>query len=374
MELTDKLIHTYMNQEVSPPCVSLYIPTHPKSTSQRINEDRIRLKNALQRLEEQDVFTPELADTHSKLSHLVDDNEFWLHQSRSLGILADTNGFSTIRLPYELTAASYTGEGYAISPLLIMQSLGETYYLIDVDFDQPRLYAGTQYSLELIDDLDLPGAIDDVIETEQRRNMSGQRGGAGGTGVTHFGRGEADHRQANDISRYLQLLAAPINDYLKDKSDPLFIAGSPKVIAEFRSMLDYGHVHDDGISANYDQQRLHELHQNSLAAMTEIARAKKAAVLARYADLDFDLRADGMTAVEAAAEQGRVDTLLIPVVRVTPDGVDSDDQATMLIELPEDFAAFESVVRQVADQGGKVVAVEQADFADDPSMKAILRY
>lgn len=374
MELNDKLIQSCINQEVAAPCVSLYIPTHPKSTSQRMNEDRIRFKNALQQLDAQQAFTSELADSQAELYKLVDDSDFWQHQSRSLGVLADTSGLTTVYLPHELTPVAHSGDNCAISPLLIMQSLNQSYYLLDVDFDGSRLYTGNQSELEAVDNVDLPGAIEDVIEIEQRRTMSGERGGRGGVGVTHYGRSEAEDQQASDVSRYLQLLAEPLNNFLKDKSEPLFIAGSPKVIVELRSMLDYGHIEEAEIAANYDQNRLADLHASSLAAMTDLAQSKKTQVLERYASLDYDMRADGMTAVEAAAEQGKVDTLLLPIVRVTADGITSDGEQHPLIELPEDFASFEAIVRKVAEQSGTIVPVEQDDFADDPSMKAILRY
>lgn len=354
MPITDQSIQKYMEQGAAPPCISIFMPTHPKSTSQRINEDRIRLKNILQDLEGQESFKDELSSTHNKLVDLIDDSEFWLHQTQSLAIFANPDGFDTVHLPYELTPVSHTGDSYAISPLLIMRSLDRPYYLVDIDFKQPRLYAGSVDGLEELTDVDLPDGILDQVVVD--------------------GSTDIDDDQIHNVKRYLHRVAEKVSGFLGQKSAPLFVVGSPKWAAEFRTLLGYEQVLSSDLSASYDHGRLDKLHQQASNHLAEIGRQENAQLLERYGSAGPNLHVEGLSAVELAADQGKVETLFLPVIRITSDGIDSDDHPDPLIELPEDFATFDTVVRKVADQSGVIVPIEQTDSDTKSTMKAILRY
>lgn len=374
MELTKDTIQTYLHKEPKSPCLSIFMPTHPKTTSQRLSEDRIRLKNLLKTLEEQSVVADGMLPAYKKLTRLIDNNTFWLHQSFGLGVFASGSHLDTIKLPYELSSVAHIGDNYALSPLLIMQNMGHAYYLIDVNFKEPRLYYGDENGLVEQSGVKLPGSIEEVLDIEQRQRTVESRSGPSDRGSVFYGYAEVDESQSRDATRYLRLLVKPIKNFLNGKSTPLFIVGSPKVVVEFQDLLKYDHVLPNQLTANYDQHRVNELHTTASEAIAKIVHKNRKQAVRRFRDTDPTLRADGLTAVQTAAAQGKVETLLLPVLRVTEDGVNSDNQRAPLIELPEDFAPFDEAVRQVAKQSGVIVPVEQSSFASDPSMKAILRF
>lgn len=354
MELTDATIQSYRQREGKQPCVSLYIPTHPQSTSQRINEDKIRFKNALQELEDQGVFSDSLAPVYGQLMGLMDDNDFWLHQNFSLAIMANPSGFDSLGLPYELTPVSYVGDHYALSPLLIMQNMGQTYYIIDTDLQQPKLHYGSCLGLQEVDQVDLPSGIDNQASAEDDA--------------------EATDSQDYNVGRYLRRLAESVDGFLTGKTDPLLVIGSPELTSQFRALLNYDNVLPDDLAASREQHQPQELQASASQIVTEIASRRRQESIQRYHDTDPELRVDGQRPVAAAAAEGRVERLYLPVIRTTTDSVRSDSQLSPLIELPDDLAGFEAALRQVADQSGDIVPVEQDAFGGGGGMRAILRF
>lgn len=375
MELAADTLSKYMRKEAPSSCVSIYIPTHSSSNSQTMNEDRIAYKNALQKVNALTEGDDALKSTLVSLQDLMDDNDFWLHQGQSLAIFADKDGFETVKLPYELTSVVEYGDKYAISPLAIMENLNRSYFVLDIDFKQPKLYAGNTFSLSEVTDADLPGSIEEILDIEiERQNTVGSRGGAQGSSSIYYGHNEVVESRAHDATRYLRILADSINKYLADKSGPLLLAGSPKVIAEFKTMIQHSDVLEKDLAVNYDASRLVELFNLALAEIEALVEAERKEAVNRYQQTDFEQKVDGITAVSVAAEQGKVDTLLLPVLRITTDSIRDLSEPRPLVELPEDFEAFEAAVRKVAEQAGKIIVVESSDFAEDPSMKAILRF
>jgi len=85
-------------------CVSIYLPTTP--VSREAAGDRIELKNlakeALRQLETANADKRRVAALMEHLDDLVDDDEFWRFQARSLAVLATPDNARTFRVPNAL--------------------------------------------------------------------------------------------------------------------------------------------------------------------------------------------------------------------------------------------------------------------------------
>lgn len=376
MQLSEKIIDKYLKNTDQAPYISIYLPTIPSSNSQTINEDKIRYKNALQAIDAEARQHESLKDTLEQLEQLLENHDFWLHQGLGLAVLANQEGYETIRLPFEVTPVAVVADKYVVSPLLAMNSLVHSYYLLDVNLKGPKLYAGNSYRLEEMVDAGLPGAIEDEIDIEERKRTVGSRAGAGGQGAVYYGYNKVDESQENNAELYLKLLAEAVDKALDDSSTPLLLVGLDKHLATLRPMLKHSKVFDDNIAVDHDVHRQIELHQAANQAVEHHSRQGRQQAVESYQEVDFEQRVDGQTAVQVAAENGQVDELLLPVLRITTDSVRSIAEPQTLVDLPsgDEFNDFEKAVRAVAEQSGKITPVEQADFADDPSMKAKLRF
>src|SRR5215472_10249172 len=88
-----------------PSSVSIYLPTTPAS---RGEAERIELKNlaaeASRQLRDAGAAGADVAAIEDDLADLVDDDEFWRYQARSLALFLTPTMSTTFRLPNNLTA------------------------------------------------------------------------------------------------------------------------------------------------------------------------------------------------------------------------------------------------------------------------------
>src|SRR5262245_10776257 len=98
-----QLEHLLAAREAS--SVSIYLPTDPAS---RGDGERIALKNlageAAGQLRAAGVARADVAAVEDELADLVDDDEFWRYQARSLALFLTPTTSTTFRLPNNLAS------------------------------------------------------------------------------------------------------------------------------------------------------------------------------------------------------------------------------------------------------------------------------
>src|SRR4029450_5550305 len=103
-----------------PHCVSAYLPTRP--SPQDAQADRIELKNLVAEASGQMEATAEdrraVSGVRESLYALVDDDDFWRGQARSLAVFASPGGVRTFRLPNRLQSIVEVGDRFYVKPLL----------------------------------------------------------------------------------------------------------------------------------------------------------------------------------------------------------------------------------------------------------------
>src|SRR5215468_10993236 len=85
-------------------CVSIYVPTTP--LTQGTVHDRIELKNLAKEAERQldaaGIDKRHIAATIEHFDDLIDDDEFWRFQARSLAVFATVDSLRTFRIPNKI--------------------------------------------------------------------------------------------------------------------------------------------------------------------------------------------------------------------------------------------------------------------------------
>jgi hypothetical protein len=150
MHLNNKNIKSLLDRTESALKVSIYIPTNPQSNGKTIEQDRTRFKNALQVIKNNHAYNErELGSVLDRIyAELYENMTFWNYQDYGLAVLFGRDGYEFFHLPYEVTEAEYVTDHYIVSPLFIMASANTNFYLLDVNFNQPRLFEGTRGNLE----------------------------------------------------------------------------------------------------------------------------------------------------------------------------------------------------------------------------------
>ena len=134
MQTVKKRVNELLKNTPSGVAGSIYIPTHPSSSSPNVTADRTRFKNALQYIKKHDNYDPtKLDDSLKKLEVLYEDMEFWKYQDQGLSVLFNADSVEYFKLPFEVTEAHYLTNHFVVSPLLILEAIDTTFYVLDVN-------------------------------------------------------------------------------------------------------------------------------------------------------------------------------------------------------------------------------------------------
>jgi hypothetical protein len=121
--------------------VSIYVPTSPLTQDARAS--RIELKNlssaALRQLEEAGADRRGVEAIREELDELVDDEEFWEEQARSLAVFASPAGARTFRLPNRLPAVVEVADRPYVKPLLRATTFPQAAFVLALASGSVRL-------------------------------------------------------------------------------------------------------------------------------------------------------------------------------------------------------------------------------------------
>lgn len=370
MILSNNNLHKIINKSNTGTKLSIYIPTHPASTSPTISEDIIRFKNALQNIRANEKYTErELGETMQKLELLLDDSGFWKYRTTSLAVLADKDGYETVDLDYEITEMQYVQDSFIVSPLVIMLSLGTGYYVLDINHTTPRLLYFTSYTKKEVDLKDMPGSLEQTMQRDEHpqhiQHQSGPRN------MLH-GQSESGAVDA-DMLKYYKMIANVVEEHLVDHDEPLLLAGTDNRIGHMRPLLHYGNILNAVLSGNNEdlnEQEIRDATDFLIKTVDSVKRDELTSKVKAMSPSDLSL---GSSEIGSAIEGGKVETLFLSVYKMTTDNVREDEASLIVLQLPENINEIESMVRGALLQGAEVVAVEQGSFDSDEPL-ALLRY
>jgi hypothetical protein len=382
-------------------CVSIYLPTH--RTGQEVQQDPIRLKNALSKVEERllerGLRRPEIDDMLAPARELVQDGPFWQNQADRLAVLIDTDQFRTYRLAddtlpeddqdldrdaaRDLEPLVVVGERFHIKPLLPTLRPDQRYYLLAVDLAEMRLFEGTQWGLEEIDPQSLPDSLaealryDDPERQLQFHTSTRTPGGIGQRPATFHGQGVSDDEKEN-ILRFFHRVDEAIQPVLQEGA-PLVLAGVEHLLPLYREANSYSNLAREAVRLDTEALEADELHERAWPILERRFAAARREAAALYEQLAGagDERASGeLEQVVPAAYWGRIASLFI--ARGVQRWGSFDPDANELHLRDEgapgdrdllDFAAVHTLLNS-----GNLYLVDRVEMPGDGIVAALFRY
>jgi len=349
--------------------LSLYQPTHPASSGSTVKEDVIRFKNALQDIRAHKLYDAVLDQTMETLQELVDDVEFWKHQSRGLALFADSHGYRTIHMHYDIAEAFFVGDQFQLSPLVLEESLGSHYYILDINHTRPRLLMGSPSQCTELVINDMPDSFESMTENvEFSKELQHQ---SGGVGAFH---GHSDENALLDNTKtYYRRIARAVDAFLEGHKEQLIMIGVENGVGSMRKVLTYPHILDNYIEGNGEAMNEQRLHEASTEVIETFNTQRRRDAVHTFEETPPALTAVGYDAVQAALAESRVATFLLPSFRRTTDTVREGFDTAIVLELLDNADAVELMVRTALQQGGEVIAVGTDSFADEQP-RALCRF
>jgi len=327
----------YVNQEAirelaahsAPICLSIYMPTHRRGSE--TEQDPIRLKNLIGQLEEKlsaaDIQRAQAEALLEPLQALLDDREFWQHQSKGLALFRTEDWFRSFRLPLLFDEQTIIGKRPYIKPLIPFVINNGHFYLLALSQNEVRFFRGTRQQMGEIDLGETPTSLDEAMrfdEFEDQLQFHTQTG----TGNSSGGRAAVFHGHSNagdeavikeNIKRFLNRVDDGVHEAIHGANDdnrvPLILAGVDMMCGLYNEVSKYPTIVDDTIAGNVETLEEQELHAQAWALVEPTFRAAQQEAMDAYLHLsgtDDPRASTDLEGIVAGAYFQRIDTLFLP--------------------------------------------------------------
>ncbi len=360
------------------PCISLSMPTHRAGAETM--QGSIRLGNLIdeadQRLEYAEVAKRDRWALLDPLRSLVDDFDFWQHQSEGLALFSAPGGVETFRVGLPLEEEVTVGSIFRIRPLLPAVSGNGAFLLLALTENKVQLFEITQHSIAQLDLGPIPGSKSEALWFEDQESQLQMRAGGEAAGGFH-GHGLGDEQRKEALERYFRLVDKGIHERVGHSRRPMMLACVAYYEPIFRTVSDYPTIVSEIVEGSPERLRPEELHERAWPVMERHHAGALEAALDRYRQLaGTGMTAGTIEAVVESAAQGRVDTLL--VAEGTPERWGSLDRTSGTVEITEEQRTLDNdlvdlAVVEALEHGGTVHVVPRGSTADI-EVAAILRY
>src|SRR5215831_6282140 len=215
-----------------PSSISIYLPTNPSS---RGEAERIELKNlareAATQLEAAGQPKADVAAIDDELADLVDDDEFWPYQARSLAIFVTPTSITTFRLPNNLVPAIEVSDRFHLKPLFRAITFPHTAFVLALSQNGVRL-------LEIAPELepgeiripDLPSDVASAVGKSSIRDRAPS------------GRIQGSEGQKTRMRQYARRIDEALRPLLNGLDLPLVLAAAEPMDSIYRSVNSYPHL------------------------------------------------------------------------------------------------------------------------------------
>lgn len=364
------------------PAITFYIPTQRAGDYEK---SRIHLKNAIReaenKLEEFDVNPPEQKELLKPVRALLEDTNFWAHQSDTLLLLRSKSVFEQYRLPIPVDNMVQVSESFYLHPTLPAVGGDYRFFILALSQNEVRFFEGHRYSV-------FPVKVSDLIPESKQEMLADlsdsahlqyhSAGTASDTNTIYHGQGSHKNFDDNILEKFLRAVDDGLMEMLHDENPPLVVAGDEQVAARYRALSNYSNLWKKSIAGNPEGKDAVLMHEEAMAILqpdvaSDLKKVKKKysqALSAGEASFSTDeiVRAAGdgrvkaLFLVKGSHEWGRYD----PSIRKVAHMEKPQAGATDLVE----YAAMHTFL-----QGGKVFQVERSEMPRPAgSMNALFRY
>jgi hypothetical protein len=369
--------------DATPPCLSLYQPTHRHHPANR--QDPIRFRNLVKTLEQsmqERYATDDIAQVVAPLRALADDPDFWQTTLDGLAVFAAPGVFRHFETQRPLAELAIAADTFHTKPLRrLLQSL-ERYQVLCISRQAVRLYEGTRDALDEVPlATGVPRTVTDALgeeESEPHHTVASYGGTGAGTGAMHHGHGEKSDEVDQDTERFFRAVDRAVLEHHSSASGlSLVLAALPEHHALFHRVSRNPQLLGAGIAANPDALPHDELRERAWQCFEPAYREQLTALGDAFAGARAHGRgSDDLTKVAAAASAGRIETLLIESDRQIPGRFDAATGQVQLADMgdPTVDDLLDDLGATISRMGGRVMVLPRELMPVQTGVAATFRY
>lgn len=313
------------------PCVTLLMPTHRDNPDLR--HDALQLRTLADEAADRLTQRGEDADQIlAQVRELVDDTDFWRRQGDGLAVYADAETTHVFRVPRPLDALAHVGAAPRLLPLARIATGDEEFHLLALGQNSVRLFRGSRDSLAELDLGPIPSSIEDTERDSEREPELQHRPQPSARGVATFhGHGGADVSD-QAVQTFLQEVAEGTRNRLgADDPRPLVLAAVSEHLPVLQSTGRLPMLLDEAVTGNPENLRPQELLERAWPIVRTRIVERREELADRFgAGHGAGTAVSDQGELHRAAQEGRIDTVLVPPSVVQDDRPDdADDQAVV---------------------------------------------
>lgn len=365
-------------------CVSIFMPTNrggkevlEQQSKKHLNSQWDEIRKELEKNETDPTVIEKIG---KPIKELIDDPDFWRHQSDGLAIFAASDFFEKFTVPVNFAAHYYVGKEFYIKSLIPAMTGNGAFNLLSVQLDDVKLFEATPYSIAPIEIHDLtPSQLEERVGYDYKEKALQFRGqGEGGDKTQFHGHGGSERDEKTEIKQFFRAIDQGLQDYLNKDKLPLIVACQDNLFPIYKEANTYNHLVDEVVSGNPNDTDMLGLHQKALKIAEPILNKEREEKLEKYRDFtNTESTSSAVTDIIPAIFQGQVDTLF---VENRAEIWGEYDEEKMKVKIQKDqygnnTSLMNLAAKKTIEMGGRVYLVESAFMPEkDSKMNALLRY
>jgi hypothetical protein len=356
----------------TPPCVSIYQPTHRHAPDNQ--QDPIRFRNLVDAAEASLLARHPKRDVEALLEPartLQDDRDFWNHTLDGLAVFSAPGSFQVAVLQRSVPERSVVADSCHVKPLIRILQSADRFQVLSLSRDSVALHEGNRDRLDPVAlHPDVPRSRVDpmgerVLSRREAPNLPETTSAAPVGGVA----------TDTDAERFFRAVDRAVTAHHSGPSGPpLFLAALPESHDLFRRVSHNPALQPAGIAIDPFALDSDELRRHAWDAVRPQYEARLTSLLERFgASRTRQLASSDPADISRAAAAGRVGTLLLEAGRLLPGRLDPATGAIEFdaLEDPEVDDLLDDLAETVLARGGEVVVVP-ADRMPGPTGAAAL--
>lgn len=368
-------------------CISMYMPAHRFGREQQ--QDPIRFKNLITRAQDKlldsGLRKPDVQELMSPAEKLLDDEDFWQHQSNGLAVFVSPDYSKILRLPSRFDELVMIANNFQVKLLLPLLSKDGKFYILALSMNDVRLFLGTRYTIDEIDLGDIPTNLqaalwmDDPEKHTSFHTGTGSASTAGTRQAVFHGHGGKAAADKINLLRYFQRVDNGMNDFLEEKHIPMVLAGVDYLLPIYHEANSYAGLLEEGLEGNPEDVSENELHKLAWELVEPIFKEDQKKAIRKFEQLHGqknELVSTDWRSIFRAAHFGRVDTLFVsPGLQLWGRFDASKDTLEQHQEShPGDRDLFDLAAVNTLLNGGTVYALDPDKMPEKAQLAAIYRY
>ena len=368
-------------------CVSIYLPTVPRREAAHANRTALKdlVKEALNQLrrsgydkrrlsqvsqhfghllgEDKDPEIEEKVRQRQRLRGKVDDvAEFWMYQSKGLGVLATADRMRTFRLPHVVRQLAEVSNRFHLQPLIRAMAMPHEAYVLGLSENATRLIHVA---------VDKPPAEIRVPQMPQSLPE----------GLRVYARAPSLNLLLPEYEKvlmqeYVRKVGDALRNFLKGSDQPLILAADEPLASMYRSVNAYPHLATDIIAGNPNLKTDRQITDLALPILDRIYAREVENIKVLYDDLKPRRATTDLSYAAHCATYGTIDQLVVDFDEVIPGLVDDyDGSVTYAVsDDTETYSVVDEVAKRAMLTGARVLGARKDDLPKHAPLVAILRF